>query len=82
MAREKKTGILTSISNTTTGTFSTVENSVGIIADSLIVGREYLKPTHMEAKVETLATFAEGLKELIALGIDEAEAKAYLSVAL
>ena len=82
MARRNNDGILSSISNTTTGAFSTVENTVGIVSDSLRVGREYLKPTMMEAKVETLATMAEGLKELIAMGIEEAEARAYLGVAL
>lgn len=80
--RNSKDGILSSISNTTTGAFSTVENTVGIVSDSLRVGREYLKPTMMEAKVETLATMAEGVKELMDLGVAEAEARQYLSVAL
>jgi len=82
MARNKQDGILTSAGNTISSSFGTVENSVGILNDSLCVGREYLKPTFMEAKVETMATFAEGIKELIGLGVDEAEAKAYLEGAL
>jgi hypothetical protein len=82
MARTKKEGILTSVGNTATSTFGTVENSVGLISDSLRVGREYLKPTMMEAKVETMATFAEGIAELIGLGVPEADAKAYLQSAL
>ncbi len=82
MARNKQDGILTSAGNTISSSFGTVENSVGILNDSLRVGREYLKPTYMEAKVETMATFAEGIKELIGLGVDEAEAKAYLEGAL
>ncbi len=82
MARNKQPGILTSVGNTATSTFGTVENSVGILSDSLKVGREYLKPTFMEAKVETMATFAEGIKELMALGVKEEEAREYLAVAL
>jgi hypothetical protein len=82
MARSKKDGILTSASNTIVDGFGTVENSVGLVSDSLKVGREYLKPTFMEAKVETMATFAEGIKELVGLGISEEEARAYLATAL
>ena len=81
MARNK-TGILGSAGNTLISAFAIGENTTGLISDSLVVGREYLKPSLMEAKVETLTVMAEGVADLMKLGVKEEEARAYLSVAL
>ena len=88
MARNK-TGILTSASNTIQSGFGMAEQGAGLGVDTLIttrkamnVAQEYLKPSLMDAKVETMTTFAEGIKSLTDLGVDEAEARAYLEMAL
>lgn len=88
MARAK-TGILTSASNTIQSGFGMAEQGAGLGVDTLITARkamevatEYLKPSMMDAKIETMTTFAEGMKSLMDLGVDEAEARAYLGIAL
>ena len=88
MARTK-TGMLTSASNTIQSGFGMAEQGAGLGVDTLETARdamgvlrEYLKPSLMDAKIETMTTFAEGLKSLTDLGVTEEEARAYLGVAL
>lgn len=84
--RNKEPGVLSSLWSQTGSTLinsgSTVENTVGIMKDSLVLGREMLKPSVIDAKVETLSAYAEGIADLLALGVDEEEAKKYLSTAM
>ena len=81
--RVKEAGIISQVWNqsgaTIINTGSTIENTVGIIKDSIVLGREMLKPSNIDARVETLTALAEGIADLGALGINEVEAREYLT---
>lgn len=79
MARKKEKGIMSDVGNTISNTFSVGSNLTGVLADSLEVTREFLKPTLIEAREETLVTTVEAITSLKDMGMDEATAREYLT---
>ena len=80
---DKEPGVIKQVweqsGRTTINSFGLAENSSGILNESLLIGREALKPTLIDARVETLNAVAEGIRDLVAMGISEDEARAYLT---
>ena len=80
--RSKEQGVLSKVwqqtGNTATNTLGFAENGTGILNDGLIVGREAIKPTLIDMRVETLNAMAQGIQDLMKMGIAEDEARAYL----
>ncbi len=81
--REKKQGVLSKIwnqtGNTVGNTGGIVEHTTGLGLDTLTLGRESMKPSIVDARVETLIAVADGIADLVARGVDQKEAQAYIT---
>ncbi len=80
--RNKEPGVLSSVwhqtGNTVINTGGMVENFTGAGKDALRLTREAIKPSLIDAGVETLVAVAEGIQDLMAMGVPEADARTYL----
>lgn len=80
MARQKnKRGIMSDVGDTVSNTFGIASNLTGVVADSLEVTREFLKPTLIEAREETLVTTVDAINGLKDMGMEPEQARTYLT---
>ncbi len=63
---------------TVINTAGVAENGTGFIKDTFVLGREAIKPSIVDAGVETLVAVAEGIQDLMKLGVNEEEARIYI----
>lgn len=81
--REKTQGVLgklwTQTGNTLGNTGGVAEHGTGIFQDGLVLAREAIKPSIVDNRVETLQAIAEGIRDLISMGVPEDEARAYIT---
>ena len=80
--KNKEPGVLAEVwhqsGHTVVNTAGVAEQGTGFLKDSMKLGREVIKPSLVDAGVETLVAMAEGIAELVKLGVPEDQAETYL----
>ena len=79
----KEAGVLSRVwnqaGNTAINTGSVAEYATSTISKGFQIADEALNPTLIDSRVETLNAVAEGIQDLMSMGVDQDEARAYLT---
>lgn len=80
--RNKEPGVLGKLWNQTGATVGNaggvLEQATGITLDTFTLGRKTIAPSIIDANVEIMQSVAQGVQDLMAMGVTEKEARTYI----